>query len=40
MKFLERPIEEIRDMMKLIPNGIAISGSDLEEIFSQEEKEC
>lgn len=39
MKFDDMMVESIRDMMKLIPNGIAISGNDLEEIYSQEEKE-
>ncbi len=31
-------IYEIKAMMKLIPNGVAIWGDDLEEIYSQNEK--
>lgn len=35
----ERSVEELRDMMRLIPNGMVIHKDDLEEIFSQEEKD-
>jgi hypothetical protein len=30
--------EEIRAMLKIIPNGIAVSLEDLEEIYSQDDK--
>jgi len=30
-------IKEIQAMLKLIPNGVVISGDDLEQIFSQDD---
>jgi len=32
-----RTPEEIKSMLKLIPNGVLISGDDLEEIYSQDD---
>jgi len=34
---MEYTLEQIRDMIKLIPNGITINEEDLKEIYSQDE---
>jgi len=37
LKKMEYSITQIKDMLRLIPNGVIISREDLEEIYSQNE---